>query len=410
MIKKVRSILHLNDKAGQFGGTEEYIASITRLFSSIDVASYLVFGKQYGLISPDFISYFKVPGLASRDMSNETPNQVLSIIDKVKPDIVYLHNIFDGHIVHSLDIPNRSYMLLWYIHDHYPTCLTELQVRKSKPKIICHKSLSKNCLLEINYNNCIKRYKNRNYDEQDLLSRRFLLESTKKVDAIIVVSEYMKEILIRNLPELDRKVQVLPRQVRGCFNPKKKSQSDLNVIFIGRIVREKGLHLILIALLHIKFQQPIILKIAGAIEDYNYWLCCIQLAYEVQHQKPNIKIHYLGLLSYENVDLLYDEADIAIVPSIWGEPSGTVAAEALKHCVAVIAFDVGGISTWIQNEKTGILVEPGNVLALSKAIEHLIYDEDYRRKLTITGYSLIMEEFTDKKHLSALFEVIKNRI
>ena len=448
----IQSILHINEKGGKFGGTEEYIDSLTHLLSDQGIRSHLIYEHLHGSLPDDLESSQKIPGLGNRDGDPELGNQVLQATIEINPDIVYLHNIFDGRIVEALDHPDRKYRLLWYIHDHFPTCLTELRAlsqattplsKEGTGEMICDRPLSKNCLSNIDAGCCVKRHGDRLFSEADLSSRLELLKSLRLMDGIIVVSEFMKQILVKNLPDIENKIYVLPRQVRSPLTPLKKggtgtpltplakgetgtpltplakggtgssdrtSQTALTpskiVAFSGRITREKGLHVAIKALSELAIPEKIIFKIAGVIENPDYWSTCVELANTVESQNPSIQVQYLGHLSYENVDALYAEADIVVVPSIWGEPLGAVAAEAMRNGAVAIASNVGGLDTWVIHGQTGLLVNPNDPTALSEAIGQLLSDETLRSRLANAGQELINTRFTAREHLKALFEVI----
>ena len=123
-----QSIVHVNEKAGRFGGTEEYIDTLVQTCTAQEIQSYLVYGKKHGAVGPD-LELVEVPGLEDRDASVDVSHRVRAVIDKLQPDVVYVHNLFDGRILQALGKPERSYALLMYIHDHYLTCLTELRAR-----------------------------------------------------------------------------------------------------------------------------------------------------------------------------------------------------------------------------------------------------------------------------------------
>ena len=159
------------------------------------------------------------------------------------------------------------------------------------------------------------------------------------------------------------------------------------------------------------------------MENESYWSDCLRLASQVESKNTWISIQYLGHLSYEKVDRLYGEADIVVVSSIWGEPLGTVAAEALRNGAAVVASAVGGIDTWVIPGKTGILVKPNDAAmysgsceqrtpstskALSEAIAILLDDRELRSNIANAGRELINRKFTGEEHLKALAEVIQN--
>jgi 1,4-alpha-glucan branching enzyme len=77
---------------------------------------------------------------------------------------------------------------------------------------------------------------------------------------------------------------------------------------------------------------------------------------------------------------LINACDIYVVPSVY-EPFGIVVLEGMAMKKPVIASDTGGIREIINNERNGILFEPGNAKELADKISYLIIDEDRRRAL-----------------------------
>ncbi|NKC17201.1 MAG: glycosyltransferase [Gammaproteobacteria bacterium] len=407
----IQSILHINEKAGQFGGTEEYIESLAKLLSPIGISSHLIYDQLHGKMTKNMASSTRISGLSDRQGNKGIGRKVLEAVSQINPDVVYVHNIFEHEIMQSLDIPDRNYKILWYVHDHYPTCLTELRAINAMPESICRAALSENCLSNITEGYCIKRHAERYFSNEALSARIALLDTMQYADAIIVVSEFMQETLIKNLPSIASKTYVLPRQVRirgtqiAAGHVSKNSKTWV-VVYSGRITYEKGLHLAISALSQLQTDREILFKIAGPAETSDYWSHCLDLAQQAEFDNPFLKIQYEGHLSYERIDALYAAADIVVIPSLWGEPLGTVAGEALVNGAAVIAYNVGGISTFIQHEKTGILVAPNDILALTDAFMKLLSDDKYRHSLIEAGQQLILNQFTGNTHLQALSRLL----
>ena len=64
--------------------------------------------------------------------------------------------------------------------------------------------------------------------------------------------------------------------------------------------------------------------------------------------------------------------DVAVVPSIEREGFGLAALEAMDAGLPVVASRVGGLPEVVQDERTGLLVPPGDDAALAAAIERLL--------------------------------------
>jgi glycosyltransferase involved in cell wall biosynthesis len=70
-----------------------------------------------------------------------------------------------------------------------------------------------------------------------------------------------------------------------------------------------------------------------------------------------------------------------VVPSIWHEPFGIVLLEAMSAGRAVVASRTGAISDIVVDGETGLLVPPGDAVALSLAMRRLIEDDALRKRL-----------------------------
>jgi glycosyltransferase involved in cell wall biosynthesis len=75
----------------------------------------------------------------------------------------------------------------------------------------------------------------------------------------------------------------------------------------------------------------------------------------------------------------------AVVPSVWPEPFGLVAAEAMAAGKPVVASAVGGLAELVVDGSTGILVPPGDVPALRNALERIVADAPLRARLGAAG-------------------------
>src|SRR3984885_1120288 len=75
----------------------------------------------------------------------------------------------------------------------------------------------------------------------------------------------------------------------------------------------------------------------------------------------------------------------AVVPSVWPEPFGLVAAEAMAAGKPVVASAVGGLAELVQDGITGIHVPPGDVSALRNALARIVADAPLRARLGAAG-------------------------
>jgi glycosyltransferase involved in cell wall biosynthesis len=78
-------------------------------------------------------------------------------------------------------------------------------------------------------------------------------------------------------------------------------------------------------------------------------------------------------------------ASVAVVPSVWDEPMGQVAIEAMLAGLPVVASDVGGLRDLVEDGVTGRLVPPGRPRALADALDDLLDEPSARRQMGAIG-------------------------
>jgi glycosyltransferase involved in cell wall biosynthesis len=88
----------------------------------------------------------------------------------------------------------------------------------------------------------------------------------------------------------------------------------------------------------------------------------------------------LGFVPHDQLGPLYGRAAVVAVPSR-REGFGVACAEAMAHGRPVVAGAVGGLLDLVVPEETGLLVPPGDVVALREALRRLLADEELRARL-----------------------------
>jgi glycosyltransferase involved in cell wall biosynthesis len=101
-----------------------------------------------------------------------------------------------------------------------------------------------------------------------------------------------------------------------------------------------------------------------------------------------------GWLEPDKVKEQLLNSDIYVMPSIWREPFGIGAIEAMACGIPVIASDGPGTRQIVLDQKTGFLVPPNDFKTLAEKIEILLDDKNMRRKFGIAGRKRVEEFFS----------------
>ncbi len=144
------------------------------------------------------------------------------------------------------------------------------------------------------------------------------------------------------------------------------SPNTFLLVFAGRLVGLKGLHIAIKALQELK-DAPVSLLIMGGGEEEQR-LKSLAAESGVGH-----KVVFHPAVSHDVLPDYYAAADAGIFPSIADEAFGISIAEAMACARPVIASYIGGIPEVVGNEGTaGILVTPGDPQAITAAVEQLM--------------------------------------
>jgi glycosyltransferase involved in cell wall biosynthesis len=368
------SIVHVNEKGGSFGGTEEYIALVTAELASRGVSSHLVCGAVSGVLPGGLASLHIVEGLASRVSRPDCREELVRVIEQLDADVIMLHNVFDPTLAAAVAEVEGRGTLIWYVHDHYLTCLSELRWRRDVGS--CPQRLGHDCLVAIDDGHCVLRFPDHAYGVADLERRMALSDSLGAADAVIVVSEYMRALLCDAQPGLEARLHLLRRPIRHLDTSGRRHRTSRHdpavVTFAGRITQEKGLAVVIEALGNVACDAPVELRIAGVVEDDGYWMHCQRLQTAAMRRNRHLTVAHLGHLGYGAIDQQLAQSDIVTVPSLWPEPLGAIALEAMAAGAAVIASKVGGLSDLVVQERNGLHADPGNVNAWTEALTALL--------------------------------------
>ena len=173
-----------------------------------------------------------------------------------------------------------------------------------------------------------------------------------------------------------------------------RSTGTSQVVFVGRVVREKGLQLLVRACKMISAGHRLIIVGDGPYRE--------TIEKQVAEERLTHEVTFLGWTPPAQLSSQYQSAAVVAVPSIWPEPFGLIGPEAMSHCRPVVAFDVGGISDWLEDGQSGFLVRPGDVNGLAQKLELLLTEPTLAQEMGRRGRKIVEHSFGPERHLSGL--------
>ncbi len=123
---------------------------------------------------------------------------------------------------------------------------------------------------------------------------------------------------------------------------------------------------------------------------------------EAAEKIGNGKVIFAGWRS--DVSACLNAMDIFVQPSL-SEAFSQVLIEAMGVGLPVIATDVGGAREVIESGQNGILIEPGDIAAITTEIKNLIDDRERRDVIGLAGSASVRQRFTAEKMVERHFEL-----
>lgn len=185
----------------------------------------------------------------------------------------------------------------------------------------------------------------------------------------------------------------------------------INILFVGRISKEKGVFALLNALQNVKNKEKKVkLTLAGN--------CDLRTRNRIYANYKDLEIDFLGNVSYERLTCLYSTCSIGIIPSLH-EQCSYVAIEMSMFGMPIIVSDVDALSEMFEDEvnalKIPVIFDEDfglelDEVRLTNAITRLIEDEALRQRLSANAIKNYEENFTLEKMIQNTIKVYEHLI
>ena len=254
-------------------------------------------------------------------------------------------------------------------------------------------------------------------------------------DAVVAYGTHVRDYLI-SLGVDEKKIFIAQNTADNKLYNKEVSDNEKNeliksldtenkkiVLFVGRLSIEKGVDILLQAVLNLKsnkiprpagtpFKGGTNLKfiiVGRGPEKENLQKFC--------EQNNLDNVIFLDYVPNDQLYKYYNVADIVAVPSIttpvFKEPWGLIVNEAMNQSAVVIASDAVGAAMGglINDGENGIIVPEKNPAALTEAIKKVLNDDEYQNKLSNNAKTTIQKWTYDKMaqgFINAVESVIRN--
>jgi len=270
-------------------------------------------------------------------------------IREFQPDVVQV-NMFEKYLSPAIFLPLRRLPTVTFVHYYKPICPTALKILPDGSRcqvpagLVCWQS---RCVGLAEWLRDRPRYG---------LIRAGLMQS----DVVLACSRWMVEQL--HINGIRSEVFPLPVPPPAPSFVRRPAPEPL-FLYCGRLDIEKGVDLLLRAFARVLSSRPAArLRILG---DGPRRSALEALAADLGIDQA---VRFSGRLPFPEVEVALSTSWALVAPSLWPEPLGLVAIEAITHGIPAIASASGGFAETIAHAKTGYLVPTGDEQALAECL------------------------------------------
>lgn len=378
------------------GGSDRYLIDLAALLEQHGHESAVFAARHDKNLPSRWSEYFPVgsnfdrAGLADIGRfiySPEARMKMQALVRDFAPDIAHLH-IYYGKITSSILAPlaDRGVPVVQTLHEYKIVCPTYTMIRNGKQCYDCAGGRFYHCL----FGRC-----NGNRLDRSLLSavesyvsRR--LGAVDKVSRFICVSQAQKDIIVKmGIPE--EKCTVIHNFIGDIPADDQVEYRGEGVLYMGRLEKEKGIYDAIEAC-GMTGQR---LVIAGSGKE-------AEAARAFVSARGYANIEFAGFVGREVLSRLIRAAACIVVPSLWEETFGLVAAEGMSYGKPVIASRIGGLPEVVEDGKTGYLYDPGNVRQLAEKIDSLVSKPGQAAMMGKQARQRVLGHFTAEAHYNKI--------
>ncbi|QDU05221.1 Alpha-D-kanosaminyltransferase [Gimesia chilikensis] len=243
-------------------------------------------------------------------------------------------------------------------------------------------------------------------------SLELIRSNVQQLDGVLVHSDYYRDFMSAYL---DVPVDHFHRVLLGINldgydgTPETSVDEPFTIGFFARICKEKGLQNAVEAFKIFHERHPDSRLLVGGFlgKENEAWfkettapLDELQDAYR----------YWGSPASHEEKVDFYKSLSVLSVPTDYQEPKGIFVLEALANGVPVVQPAHGAFPELIEQTAGGLLVPPGDTLALVEAWERLYQDKDYRKQLAQQGYERVRQNFNAELMATESLQFFRDRL
>ena len=316
-------------------------------------------------------------------------------LDK-KVQMQYIGTMEDGSKWHKLKVAMKALVQFIFTVSKFDlvhiNMASDVSLYRKIPFICLAKVFGKKLVIHQHGGNFKQFY----YSECSPKRRQFVQKILRKADAFIVVAPYLKDIF-KDIVE-EEKIVVFPNAIEIPRNVSKE-YGEQNLLFLGRLCKEKGIGELLDAVKNLKSEFP----------KLHLYLGGVWVDDKLEHKAKEFEsyVHYLGWIGAEQKDEYLKKCNIFVLPTYFeGLPMSLL--EGMAYGCACVASEVGGIPQVMTNGKDGILIPAKEENALKEALKKLLESPSLQKELGRNARKTVEEGYDIDKSVQKLLQIYQS--
>jgi glycosyltransferase involved in cell wall biosynthesis len=373
-------IVHLLRRGAWNGGVESYVLGL--------VARMRAEGQQVEILVETHDPSVDVNVTVAPEVFRSRQG-ALATLQSVRPDIVHVHNLYDTNIVSAVQ---EKHCTVATCHGYQWICPAE-DFYQHRGRNICDRTGGVGCIPITLTKRCLSLRPAAAF--RQLRRVAWASRNLEKFSLLIAPSAYtLKRYLEAGVPAslgmllpyfCPEPPQPVPRPV-----PEKAT-----ITFLGRVRDYKGYDIFVEVLANLPGVRGIM---AGDFNDGSR-----AHVHDLARQRGCLdRVDIRGWVGRDGLVQLMAETSVFVFPSIWPETMGIVGVEAMAHGVPVVAFRVGGVGEWLQDNVTGMAVTPKDVPGMVTAIDKVLRSATLMRCMGEAALGLVASKFSYAAHVEQL--------
>lgn len=315
--------------------------------------------------------------------------ELLGKFQQFRPDVVHFTNTFPLISPSAYKAARRSgAVVVQSLHNYRLICPGSLLMRNGS---VCETCVNKTFALPAIWRKC---YRGSMFASAVTVGmnawHRVMGTSRKYVNRFISLTDFAKQKFIESGFDPDR-ISVKQNFVRGVSNLASLEKNG-RALFVGRLVNEKGIELLLDAWSRLPRQTPLDIVGDGPLRE--------QVESRTK-QLSHIKLH--GNLDHSQVKEMMRSAMVQIVPSICYETFGLVVIEAFSVGTPAIVTNHGALAELVEDGRTGLRFESGNAAELAQKVDWITREDSQRTEMGSNALAEYELKYTREKN----YEILK---